>query len=223
MNILDFYLILYNSDGSIFAVHKKETGEQLPFDPITRTFEETNPLVVELRAKESATEVLDLSDGSPIPEELRRGKISSVVNEATNLISDYVWNGNYWLSDRKKTCFNVLEITKNSNLILPVDKSSNLFVHNLFCTYSIDGNWASNKYWEFNLFRISSSYGWAYLGQVDTQENWYGELNLGVNLHDDLATNGTIYYLLQVKKKGGAGNLSLAGHLDYSWAKNNDI
>lgn len=62
------YKLSYTTQGILDAINRESDGVSLPFYPATKTFDELDPLVVELRQWEASHEVLDLSDREPDPE-----------------------------------------------------------------------------------------------------------------------------------------------------------
>ncbi len=65
MLITDLYLRLWNVEGLLVNVYKIATNEQLYFYPLTKTFDETHTLTIELRENEALYGILDLSDNPP--------------------------------------------------------------------------------------------------------------------------------------------------------------
>lgn len=213
------YAKYYSKEGKLTTINLAATGESLPFNFESKIFNESNPLVIQLRQNEAQYGQLSLSDRAPYTDLLAKkvGEILKFPNEV-NSFENYYWNGNYWLSDKRQTQFNIPEITKNINIILPIDRTKNILVQKLYIIFNI-ANWTTTKYWDIGLYRVYETNTTAYLGKIETKYNYTGEANLAVNLHDNITTNKTLYYQLQLAKVGGVGNMAIAGHLEYSLAR----
>jgi hypothetical protein len=61
------YKIFHNNLGKPDAINRLSDGASLPFNSATKTFDESHPLTVELRAWEAIHGALDLSDRPPEP------------------------------------------------------------------------------------------------------------------------------------------------------------
>jgi hypothetical protein len=68
------YKIFRNILGHVDAINDIH-GASLPYDPITKTFDESNPLTISLRQYEAINGALDLSDHPVAPLTLEQAKI----------------------------------------------------------------------------------------------------------------------------------------------------
>lgn len=69
------YRIFYNDLGVVDAVNSPD-GDSLPFDSLTKTFDETDPLTIALREWEASKGALDLSDRPIEPQSIEQFKAS---------------------------------------------------------------------------------------------------------------------------------------------------
>lgn len=128
----------------------------------------------------------------------------------------WFWNGIYWVSDRQKVFIQNALLERDQDLILQVDLDCQLhYVENIVIDYLISGANGGNKYWIFNLFRVSQSYGWTWLGTVDSLSNWTGTLSINLNQYDNLSLSQVRFYYLRCDRQGNAGDLNLGATLNY--------
>lgn len=136
------------------------------------------------------------------------------------ILREWTWDGARWNSGTtprvSHSSVNALNLNSSTNIIVPISKENSSFlVEKLIIDYAISGTNSNSKYWDFNLFRISNSYGWSWLGGSDSKSNWFGEIEIAINQQDILAITNSIYYLLQANRISNPGNLSLAASLSH--------
>lgn len=124
----------------------------------------------------------------------------------TNLILD--------VDAKRNSSFNVNNLSASTEILIPIDTGVNLFVENLILNYRVNGNNDANRHWTYNLFKITNTFGWIFLTGGNTQANFFGSLNISLNIQD-LASNNIAFYLLQLQRVGNAGQLNLSGRLNY--------
>lgn len=60
------YKMFYDSNGRVDAINRESDGASLPYNSQSKTFDETHPLVLELRQwEQNSGTPLDLSDRTP--------------------------------------------------------------------------------------------------------------------------------------------------------------
>lgn len=153
-------------------------------------------------------------EGGVVPLSPSIGDVYRELDSNNSFVAEWVWNGFFWLSKTKNTDFSHVNIAATSSIILPVVKNQNLFIESLQIDYSAPTTNNSSKYWLFELFRVSDSYGQILIASANSIARYYDSLTLNVNLVDNLINN-TIYYLLKTTRASNPSNLNLSGKLTY--------
>ena len=87
------YKIFYDRNGKVSSVHRESDGAQLAFNPETKIFNETDPLVIELRGWEAENGELDLSDKAkekPTIADVRENKQQEIIDAAYDAQNELV-------------------------------------------------------------------------------------------------------------------------------------
>lgn len=163
----------------------------------------------------------NISDWDIPTSETKRGDRIQQINSQQLPIEDWSFDGYLWRSSPKQTQFNFINITDTTKIILPVDSSQNLLIDKLTFNYYVDGKNELNKFWRFNLYKVSDSLAFSLLATEDSLSNYYDNKELQINQQDLIDFSHTIYYLFQPETVGKTGTLSVSGKLTYQIIQGN--
>ena len=130
-------------------------------------------------------------------------------------VATWYRSGVYWTRAKKSAPVFHERLTGDRAFLLPIDLSNDLLLQDLSVSYWVNGKNDNRNYWEFQLYRVNSSFNWIDLGKVDSKSNTFNRLILNVNLQDKVLENQTIGYLLLVNKYKSPGALAFSGLLNY--------
>lgn len=215
------YKFFYTNQGVLDAI-ASPSGASLPFNSQTKTFDESHPLTVELRAWEQKNGALDLSDRAPEP--IPPTPVGQTV-QTIDLVDgekQWLWNGDYWLSQLSYTGRVSNDVTATMAIPLGLDLERNIFLKNLELTYIVAGTNQVNKYWKLHLFRISSIETWTCLASVETSlkfGNIFYREAINLNLAIDVANVKCL--VIQAEKISTPGAFRFNAVLNYKQINSN--
>lgn len=167
--------------------------------------------------------VNDLAEWQITKQELNAGDWCKEVNLQGETTEIWTYNGNLWLGRDQKSDFNFLDINASKNIILTINKQYDLYIKTLLLNYIINGKNEPGKYWNFNLYIVDKNLNKILinsLNSLNSLNQTFDSLTVNINLQDKIVLNNTLFYLLEAKKIGNSGILSISGNLNYQYFRN---